>query len=212
MQDHYETLGEPRDATAEQIRAAYRRAASKAHPDRNGGSTERMQAVNAAYEILGNADSRAAYDRGEHETSPDAIPRGILREIFMQAIKSNAPDVFKYAQAELDKAERGAQDEAEDARRAIRRLEKQRNRIKAKTERDLYHSILEGSIAQLKAELDKFEMTEAYVERVREILNAEYMRGTECPEPAESPAFGIFFADRPRDNLADAFRYASGRF
>ena len=78
MQDHYETLGEPRDATAEQIRAAYRRAASKAHPDRNGGSTERMQAVNAAYEILGNADSRAAYDRGEHETSPDAI---LVREL-----------------------------------------------------------------------------------------------------------------------------------
>lgn len=48
MSDHYATLGVPRDASAEDIKRAYRRKSSKAHPDK-GGSQQAMQRVNAAY-------------------------------------------------------------------------------------------------------------------------------------------------------------------
>ncbi|KZK32036.1 hypothetical protein A4F85_04810 [Delftia sp. GW456-R20] len=207
MQDHYETLGVARDATADEIRAAYRKAASKAHPDRNGGDTARMQAVNAAYEVLGNADSRAAYDRGEHDTSPDAIPRAILREIFGKAIEENAPDVLKFAHRALDSAKQGAREQAAQMRTGIRRLEKQRNRITAKTSRDAYHAILERSIENLQNRLEEFEHTLERVQRVREILTAEYERGTECPEPSQSPEFGTVRIDRSRSDFADAFRF-----
>lgn len=61
----YETLGVDPKASAEELKEAYRRACSAAHPDREGGSTERQQAVNTAWEIVGDPERRAAYDRGD---------------------------------------------------------------------------------------------------------------------------------------------------
>lgn len=60
---HYERLGVPRDATPEEIRRAYRRAARDAHPDRHGeASAERMSAVNEAWRVLGDETLRRHYD------------------------------------------------------------------------------------------------------------------------------------------------------
>lgn len=61
MTDHYATLGVPRTATPDEIKQAFRRLASKNHPDK-GGSTEKFQAIQAAYDTLGDAAKRAAYD------------------------------------------------------------------------------------------------------------------------------------------------------
>lgn len=63
--DHYATLGLDRRCTDAQIRAAYRLLAKCHHPDVNPGSPEAMvhtQAINAAYETLGDAPLRRAYD------------------------------------------------------------------------------------------------------------------------------------------------------
>lgn len=59
--DYYEILGVKHDATEAEIKAAYKQAAKSAHPDA-GGSNEKMQEVNAAWEVLGNAQKRAEYD------------------------------------------------------------------------------------------------------------------------------------------------------
>lgn len=185
MQDLYETLGVARDASPDEIRAAYRRAARAAHPDREGGSTERMQAVNGAYVVLSDAERRQAYDQGEAADSPDAIPRAILRSIFADAIRDDAPDVLRYAQDKLRRSEAGARAEADTQRRAINRLEKQRQRITAKGPHDLYHEILEKAISKAKAELQSLEQNLVHAARVREILTAEYERGSNCPDPQE---------------------------
>jgi hypothetical protein len=59
---HYETLGVARSASAAEVRAAYRAAARDHHPDA-GGDRARMQALNAAWAVLGDPARRAAYDR-----------------------------------------------------------------------------------------------------------------------------------------------------
>lgn len=59
---HYEVLGVSPSASSEQVRAAYRAAARDHHPDA-GGEQSRMQAVNAAWQVLGDPIRRAAYDR-----------------------------------------------------------------------------------------------------------------------------------------------------
>lgn len=65
MRDYYKILGISEEATAEQIKAAYRSLALQWHPDRNPGkdTTERMKEINEAYTILSNPDSRYRYDK-----------------------------------------------------------------------------------------------------------------------------------------------------
>ena len=63
--DYYSILGVGYRATGAEIRVAYRSAARAYHPDINHSvcATEMMQLVNEAYMTLGNARSRASYDR-----------------------------------------------------------------------------------------------------------------------------------------------------
>ena len=68
MADPYEALGVPRDASHDDIRKAYRKAAKESHPDLNPGKPEaeqRFKEVNAAYDIIGDAEKRKRFDAGE---------------------------------------------------------------------------------------------------------------------------------------------------
>jgi len=61
--DYYGILGVPRNASLEVIKRAYRRLARKLHPDRGGDmSAEAFREVQAAYEILVDAEQRRRYD------------------------------------------------------------------------------------------------------------------------------------------------------
>jgi molecular chaperone DnaJ len=66
MADYYELLGIKRDATPEDLKKAYRKMAMQFHPDRNDGSKEseeRFKQITEAYEVLGDENKRAIYDR-----------------------------------------------------------------------------------------------------------------------------------------------------
>jgi molecular chaperone DnaJ len=65
-EDYYAVLGVPKDATREEIKAAYRKAALQYHPDRNPGdkaSEEQFKKSSEAYSVLGDPEKRARYDR-----------------------------------------------------------------------------------------------------------------------------------------------------
>lgn len=59
--DFYQTLGVGRDASQDAIKKAYKKLASKLHPDK-GGDTKAFQELQAAYAVLGNPEKRAQYD------------------------------------------------------------------------------------------------------------------------------------------------------
>jgi curved DNA-binding protein len=59
--DYYSILGVNRNATPEQIKAAYRKLAMQHHPDR-GGDHNKFAQINSAYEVLSNSDKKNAYD------------------------------------------------------------------------------------------------------------------------------------------------------
>ena len=64
--DYYEVLGVNKDASADDIKKAYRKAAMKYHPDRNPGdktAEEKFKEAGEAYEVLSDADKRARYDQ-----------------------------------------------------------------------------------------------------------------------------------------------------
>lgn len=65
MKDLYQHLGVAQDATAADVKKAYRKLAKQYHPDRNPGDAaaeEKFKNVSSAYEVLGDADKRALYD------------------------------------------------------------------------------------------------------------------------------------------------------
>ncbi|MBX9760030.1 MAG: J domain-containing protein [Beijerinckiaceae bacterium] len=68
MRDPYTILGVSKSATADEIKKAYRRLAKKHHPDQNTSdpkAKEKFSEANSAYEILGDAEKRGKFDRGE---------------------------------------------------------------------------------------------------------------------------------------------------
>ena len=83
VRDLYEILGVPRDASQEDIRAAYRRLAREHHPDVNThpAAEERFKEVAAAYEILSDSHKRAQYDAYGRSGSVE-FPFGDVSDLF----------------------------------------------------------------------------------------------------------------------------------
>ena len=76
--DPYQTLGVKKNASQEEIQKAYRQLAKKHHPDLNPGNKqaeEKFKEVSAAYDLLGDADKRARFDRGEIDEQGTERPR-----------------------------------------------------------------------------------------------------------------------------------------
>jgi curved DNA-binding protein len=65
FKDYYQTLGVPRDATAEDLKKAFRKLARKYHPDvsKEADAEQRMRELNEAYAVLSDPEKRAAYDQ-----------------------------------------------------------------------------------------------------------------------------------------------------
>jgi len=83
--DFYRILGVSREASSDVIKKAYRKLVFEHHPDRNPDSKdaeEKIREINAAYEVIGDAESRRNYDRlnwGD-EFAPDVVDVGVLLE------------------------------------------------------------------------------------------------------------------------------------
>ena len=85
MANPYETLGVAPNASQDEIRKAYRKAAKETHPDLNPGNPDaekRFKEINAAHDIIGDAEKRKRYDAGEiDETGAERQPeRHFYRE------------------------------------------------------------------------------------------------------------------------------------
>src|SRR3954470_9558147 len=91
--DYYEVLGVERSVTAEEVKRAYRKLAVQFHPDKNPNdpqAEEKFKELGEAYDVLMDADKRAAYDRFGHAAFSQGTsfrggfhdPFDIFREVF----------------------------------------------------------------------------------------------------------------------------------
>lgn len=61
--DYYKILGAEKNASAEDLKKAFRVLAHKHHPDKPGGNAEKFKEINEAYQVLGDAEKRTKYDQ-----------------------------------------------------------------------------------------------------------------------------------------------------
>src|SRR6266478_2548977 len=94
--DYYEVLEVTRTAAGEEIKRSYRKLAVKFHPDKNPGdptAEDKFKEISEAYDVLMDAEKRAAYDRFGHQAFQGAgggaragggfhDPFDIFREVF----------------------------------------------------------------------------------------------------------------------------------
>jgi len=116
--DYYAVLGLGRDASAEEIRGAYRKKAMELHPDRNGGSRraeEAFKELTEAYAVLGDPDRRSAYDRdpgGRSSYAPedlfaDLASHPTLGALFAQLAREFQGQGLRFDQAYLHRVFQG---------------------------------------------------------------------------------------------------------
>ncbi|HEY8079785.1 MAG TPA: molecular chaperone DnaJ [Labilithrix sp.] len=77
QRDHYEVLGVSKTATAEELKAAFRKLASQHHPDKNPDDPKagvRFKEINAAYQVLCDPQRRAMYDKFGHRAEEPGSP------------------------------------------------------------------------------------------------------------------------------------------
>lgn len=78
----YEILGVDKKADANDIRRSYRKLAAKYHPDKEGGSQEKFQELQAAYEVLSDPEKRSIYDKYGEDGLKDGMGGGEGMDIF----------------------------------------------------------------------------------------------------------------------------------
>ena len=95
-QDYYATLGVARDAGADAIKKSYRKLAQKYHPDRNQSAEaeDKFKEINEAYEVLGDEQKRAAYDRYGHAAFEQGGGPGGFNPGFGFAAEGGLNDIF----------------------------------------------------------------------------------------------------------------------
>lgn len=148
---HYETLKVARDASPAEIKAAWRRASAAAHPDREGGSTERQQAVNRAYEVLSDPERRGAYDATGVD-APQPTVEDEARQAFVQMLSNlivHEGDLLAYAASVVEEARSQLIDQVNVRKTMVARLSSRCGKVRRK------HGIGENLVEQLLEERAK---------------------------------------------------------
>ena len=174
----YDILNVARDASHDEIKAAWRRAAAAAHPDRAGGSVERMSQVNQAWEVLGDAHRRAAYD-AEGKTGRDNAldnARQMLRNEFRKAMSIPGTEERDLVQL-VRNACHGIRSNARNARvnveAQLRLLDRRMKRLKGPKHDNLFLEVLKDAHDEATRGLTTIDDAIAAVDVAEKIL-ADY--------------------------------------
>lgn len=126
--DYYEVLGIARGADADAIKKAYRQKAKELHPDRNADNPKaeaQFKEANEAYEVLKDANKKAAYDRYGHAAFENGMgggggPRGGGQGDFASAFSDVFDDLFGDFMGGRGGARRGGAQRGNDLRYNLR--------------------------------------------------------------------------------------------
>lgn len=173
--DHYEVLGVARDATAAQIKAAYRKLSKKHHADA-GGSDEVMRVINEAYEVLSDPEKRRRYDEhGDAGFDLEKEAGQALRNLFGKLVKGDfqnvelAKQMRAFVALNMDESRKAA----ERARAELGRLKRLERRFRRKAGAagvDPFTAVLEAEVVSVQNDIKQLGLIRKVQDRVLEML------------------------------------------
>lgn len=193
--DHYKTLGVARDATPEQIKAAYRRKASAYHPDRGepGEKEDRQQAmaaVNAANDVLSDPERRRHYDEtgaSERPLSPEeALQREAqadLAQLLRQILSDeHAGDPIRLAWERIAEGNDKGRSHIANLTAKVKRLTAKRELVRRKSGgENLVHAIIDGEVQQASRDLATVQRALEVGKAMGRILDDYEYTGVKAP-------------------------------
>jgi len=192
--DLYDILGVDKNSTADEIKNAYKGKAKENHPDKDGGSHEKMTDIVRAYGVLGKEESRKRYDdTGEEgDVGFEVKFQELVNFAFLKIIEENdveRVDLIK----ELNKYINFVTAENEKAKKQntgkLNTLQKVKDRLSAKGDNRIGR-ILDMNIHDLKRRLS---MLDDYLKFLGECLEAINHHSYEFdPTPQEEPRYYVF--------------------
>lgn len=187
--NHYGTLGIPPDATAKEIKRAYRKRAQESHPDRDGGDEETFHAIAKAYNVLADPHARKRYDEtGEDEQKGPSLQEmaaSSLEGLFDTLITN---EVFKgnfveQVTAEVNSGITGAKAEHLRATRIHARIDKLSGRIRSIGD-NVFQNAINKKLKAIEVALENLEQQQQVLDIMRSMLDGYT---DEVPEKQPAP-------------------------
>lgn len=156
--NHYENLGVSKDATANDIKRAYRAKARKTHPDK-GGNAEEFAEVSNAYEVLSDPARKQLYDATGMDDRPpiDEEVHGVLLQLFSQYVLDDTPDILAAIREHLREANLSFTLERRRLGERRQKLEKRRNKITSTAEVNLAHLVIDNELVRIDQAIANFD-------------------------------------------------------
>jgi curved DNA-binding protein CbpA len=175
MKNLYDALAVAKDATAEQIKKAYRKLAMKHHPDK-GGDDKTFQELSKAYSILSDEDKRKRYD----ETGQVEEERDPFNEILASFISDLQEQMDSLNDDIIEKGKKKIKKEIKEINLAriqtdnkIKYLNFFLKRIKKDTESNIFRLVIENKIQQLTTKLEAINKSMDILKRMQDIFNGD---------------------------------------
>ena len=187
----YDILGIGKDATPEEIHAAYRQRAKKTHPDA-GGTEEAFQAVSKAHRILSDVLKRKRYDDTGHvddgADNLDASALELLEQLLEQLLKDDTAkyrDVVKFMREMLELGQERCEGIQRGLLKQEARIADMIKRFKTKKPKNMVNILLTRRLLRVRGSISETEQAVAAHKRAQEMLeDYSFDRDTNSPSPS----------------------------
>lgn len=174
----YDILGVAKDATAEQLKKARQALAKKYHPDRQGGDSEKMQAVNKAYDVLSDPTARKHYDEtgGIAGVQPldtaakDTIRQGV-KQILMSGNLKDENNLLATLRANIAETRAKIHEQRLILPRTLALTERRLDKITSKGSETFIQDVLRNAIDGMTEQIKSLDKGLLILDRAVEILD-----------------------------------------
>ena len=177
MIDPYELLGVGKEASADEIKKAYKRQAQKNHPDK-GGTTDAFKKIKEAFDILNDPDRRYRYDTTGRTDNTNISQQATARlcSLFQAWIQQHAgktnADPLKDIDGTIAAALESVPYTIEEINGNIERVQKQidKKNVKTNGRQNLFNVVASQLLEDLKSQLRGVEDEKEIIEATAELL------------------------------------------